>query len=151
MIEGNQNASAGAPCPLPYIIMKLGIQHIHTPSLPYALSTMPTTLALLQCTKLLRWGHQDLLKHFEMQKSLTNQSGNFVELTSLLVTFPLSICCWLIMQCCGSGSWIRDPVPFWPLDPGSGMCRKSGSGSGSRIRAKQPGSYFWVLRNPFLG
>jgi hypothetical protein len=25
---------------------------------------------------------------------------------------------------------IRDPVPFWPLDPGSGMGKKSGSGSG---------------------
>jgi hypothetical protein len=24
-------------------------------------------------------------------------------------------------QCCGSGSGIRDPVPFWPLDPGSGI------------------------------
>jgi hypothetical protein len=24
---------------------------------------------------------------------------------------------------------IRDPVPFWPLDPGSGMGKKSGSGS----------------------
>ncbi len=30
-------------------------------------------------------------------------------------------------QCCGSGirclfdPWIRDPVPFWPLDPGSGI------------------------------
>jgi len=23
-------------------------------------------------------------------------------------------------QCCGSGPWILDPVPFWPLDPGSG-------------------------------
>jgi hypothetical protein len=40
MIEGNQNASAGAPCLLPYINMKLGIQYIHTPSLPYALLTM---------------------------------------------------------------------------------------------------------------
>jgi hypothetical protein len=25
---------------------------------------------------------------------------------------------------------IRDPVPFWPLDPESGMGKKSGSGSG---------------------
>jgi hypothetical protein len=25
------------------------------------------------------------------------------------------------LQCCGSGSGIRDWVPFWPLDPGSGM------------------------------
>ena len=31
---------------------------------------------------------------------------------------------------CGSGSEIRDLVPFWPLDPGSGMGKKSGSGSG---------------------
>jgi hypothetical protein len=27
MIEGNQNASAGEPCPLPYIIMKVGIHY----------------------------------------------------------------------------------------------------------------------------
>jgi D-ribose pyranose/furanose isomerase RbsD len=27
----------------------------------------------------------------------------------------------LCHQCCGSGSGIRDPVPFWPLDPGSGI------------------------------
>jgi hypothetical protein len=25
---------------------------------------------------------------------------------------------------------MRDPVPFWPLHPGSGMGKKSGSGSG---------------------
>ncbi len=43
---------------------------------------------------------------------------------------------------------IRDPVPFWPLDPGSGMGRKSASGSG--IRDEQPGSYFLELRNHFL-
>jgi hypothetical protein len=31
MIEGNQNAPAGAPCPLPYIIMKVGLlQYSHT-------------------------------------------------------------------------------------------------------------------------
>ncbi len=44
---------------------------------------------------------------------------------------------------------IRDPVPFWPLDPGSGMSRKSASGSG--IQDEQPGSYFLELRNHFLG
>jgi hypothetical protein len=44
---------------------------------------------------------------------------------------------------------IRDPVPFLPLDPGSGMGRKSGSGSG--IRDEQPGSYFPELRNSFFG
>jgi hypothetical protein len=44
---------------------------------------------------------------------------------------------------------IRDPVPFLPLDPGSGMGRKSASGSG--IRYEQPGSYFLELRNHFFG
>jgi hypothetical protein len=34
-------------------------------------------------------------------------------------------------------------------DPGSGMGRKSASGSG--IRDEQPGSYFLELRNHFLG
>jgi hypothetical protein len=34
-------------------------------------------------------------------------------------------------------------------DPGSGMGRKSASGSG--IRNEQPGSYFLELRNNFLG
>jgi hypothetical protein len=29
---------------------------------------------------------------------------------------------------------IRDPVPFWPLGPGSGMSKKSRSGSGMNIR-----------------
>ncbi len=43
---------------------------------------------------------------------------------------------------------IRDRVPFWPLDPGSGMGRKSASGSG--IRDEQPGSYFLELRNHFF-
>jgi hypothetical protein len=42
---------------------------------------------------------------------------------------------------------IRDPVPFWPLDPGSGMSKKSGSGSG--IRDEQPGSCLLKLRNQF--
>jgi hypothetical protein len=44
---------------------------------------------------------------------------------------------------------IRDLVPFWPLDPGSGMSKKSGSGSG--IRDEQPGSFFPELRNHFFG
>jgi hypothetical protein len=43
-------------------------------------------------------------------------------------------------------SGIRDPVPFGPLDPGSGMGKNSGSG----IRDEQPGSYFLELRNHFL-
>ncbi len=29
----------------------------------------------------------------------------------------------LLWQCCGSGSRIRDPMPFWILHPGSGMCK----------------------------
>ncbi len=38
-------------------------------------------------------------------------------------------------QCCGSGSGIRHPLPFWPLDPGS------------RI----PNPYFLELSDNFLG
>ncbi len=34
--------------------------------------------------------------------------------------------------CCGSGSKIRDPVSFWPLDTGSGLGKKSRSGFGIR-------------------
>jgi hypothetical protein len=37
------------------------------------------------------------------------------------------------IQCCGSVSW------------GSGMGKKSGSGSGIRIRDEQPGSYFKAI------
>ncbi len=46
---------------------------------------------------------------------------------------------------------IRDLVPFLPLDPGSGMGKKSGSGSG--IRDEHPGLYFRELRHweQFLG
>jgi hypothetical protein len=48
------------------------------------------------------------------------------------------------------GSGIRDPgwVESQHPDPGSGMGRKSASGSG--IRDEQPGSYFLELRNHFL-
>ncbi len=46
-------------------------------------------------------------------------------------------------QCCGSGSGIRDWVPFWPLDPGWEKVS-------IRIRDEQPGSYFLELRNHFL-
>jgi hypothetical protein len=38
-------------------------------------------------------------------------------------------------QYCGTGSKIRDPVPFLSLDPGSGMGKKSRSGSGMNIPA----------------
>ncbi len=44
---------------------------------------------------------------------------------------------------------IPDPVPFWPLDPGSGIGKKSGSGI--RIQDEQPGSYFRELRKQFFG
>ncbi len=53
-------------------------------------------------------------------------------------------------QCCGSGSGIRDWVPFWPLDPGSGIRDGRQSASGSGIRDEQPGSYFLELRNHFF-
>ncbi len=46
---------------------------------------------------------------------------------------------------------IRDPVPFWPLDPGSGMGKKSRSRSGIRIQDEHPVSYFRVLREKLLG
>jgi hypothetical protein len=46
-------------------------------------------------------------------------------------------------------SRIRDPVPFLPLDPGSGI--RDGKKVSIRIRDEQPGSYFLELRNHFLG
>jgi hypothetical protein len=52
---------------------------------------------------------------------------------------------------CGSGSGIRDPGSGAFLAPGSGMGKKSGSGSGIWIQDEQPGSYFRELRNHFLG
>ncbi len=42
---------------------------------------------------------------------------------------------------------IRDPMPFRPLDPG--LWKKSGSGSGTRIRDEKLGSYFRELRKKF--
>ncbi len=53
-------------------------------------------------------------------------------------------------QCCGSGSGIRDWVPSWPLDPGSGMGESQHPDPGSGIRDEQPGSYFLELRNHFF-
>jgi hypothetical protein len=44
---------------------------------------------------------------------------------------------------------IRDPGSGAFLTPGSGMVRKSASGSG--FRDEQPGSYFLELRNHFFG
>ncbi len=46
-------------------------------------------------------------------------------------------------QCCGS--WIRDPMPFWPLDAGSGWVKIR-----IQIRDKLPGSYFRELKNHFF-
>jgi hypothetical protein len=40
-------------------------------------------------------------------------------------------------------------MPFRPLDPGSGIGKKSGSGI--RIRDEQPGSYFQELKKQFFG
>ena len=42
---------------------------------------------------------------------------------------------------------IRDPVPFWPLDPGSGIGFFRIPDLGSRI----PNPYFWELIDNFLG
>ncbi len=64
-----------------------------------------------------------------------------------------------IRQCCGYGIRclfdpldpavlrirIRDPVPFWPLDPGWWVKNRI------RIRDEQPGSYIRELRNQFYG
>jgi len=41
---------------------------------------------------------------------------------------------------------IRDPVPFCPLDPGSGVGKNR-----TRIRDDQPESYFLERRNQFFG
>ncbi len=54
-------------------------------------------------------------------------------------------------QCCGYGSGIRNPVPFWPLDSGNGMGKQSGSGSGIRIRNLRLKSYFRELKHFFWG
>ncbi len=45
-------------------------------------------------------------------------------------------------QCCAFR--IQDPVPFWPRDPGWKKIK-------TRILDEHPGSYFWELRNNFLG
>jgi hypothetical protein len=50
-------------------------------------------------------------------------------------------------QCCGSG--IRCLFDPWILDSGSGMGKKSGSGSGIRIGDEQPKSYTLELRTIF--
>ncbi len=42
---------------------------------------------------------------------------------------------------------IRDPMPFWPLDPGSGRGKKIKI----RIRDEHPGSYFRELKTIFWG
>jgi hypothetical protein len=52
-----------------------------------------------------------------------------------------------IRQCCGSGSGIRDPVLFWPLDPGSRIGFFRIPDFGSRI----PNPYIWELSDNFLG
>ncbi len=54
-----------------------------------------------------------------------------------------SLPCWVNLgQCCGSGYGIRDPLPFWPLDPGSGI---------GFFRILDPKPIFWELIDNFLG
>ncbi len=57
--------------------------------------------------------------------------------SNILIFFP--VCCGYILQCCGSGSGIRDPgwVESQHPDPGWSY--------------EQPGSYFLELRNHFFG
>jgi hypothetical protein len=43
-----------------------------------------------------------------------------------------------------------DPNSVADSDPGFGVGKKSGFGSGIRIRDEQPGSYFRALKNNFL-
>ncbi len=45
---------------------------------------------------------------------------------------------------------IRDPVPFWPLEPGSGMGKKLGSGSGIRDLGWTTRIIFPRAYKPFL-
>jgi hypothetical protein len=52
-----------------------------------------------------------------------------------------------VNKCCGCGSGIR--CLFDPLDPGSGMGKKSGSGSGKNIPDDISESL--MRENPFLG
>ncbi len=49
---------------------------------------------------------------------------------------------WVVLR-----SRIRDPVPFWPLDPGSGMGKKTGSGSGMN----NPNHISQSIETNFLG
>jgi hypothetical protein len=51
-------------------------------------------------------------------KSLIDYTWIQKQLSSLIILFTGK------KQCCGSGCGIRDPVPFWPLDLGSGMGKK---------------------------
>ncbi len=46
----------------------------------------------------------------------------------------MTFCHGVFFQCCGSGSGIRDPVPFWPLDPDP-----------------DPNPYFWEVSDKSLG
>jgi len=52
------------------------------------------------------------------------------------------------LQCCGSGSGIRDLVPFWPLDSGSRIRNRFFSDP-PRSRIANP--YFWELSDNILG
>ncbi len=73
---------------------------------------------------------------------VTNERKADVLVTALS---KLSLC----FQFFGSGSGIRCLFDPWTLDPGSGMGKKLGSGSGSRMN--NPNHISLQLRNHFLG
>ncbi len=83
-----------------------------------------------------------------------SQSGNCNKILSVLSLSVLYVICswatsltvYCVTQCCGSGSGIRDPVPFWPLETGSGIGFFQIPDLGSRI----PNPYFWELSDNFL-
>jgi hypothetical protein len=88
------------------------------------------------CNKIQRLPVVKLVTTLEFQSWMQNTAQLLIRLCELSqLMFSDS-------QCCGSGAF---------LTPGSGMVKKSGPGSGIRIRDEQPGSYFRELRNHFLG
>ncbi len=74
-----------------------------------------------------------------------NESGS--DTLIQVCTYLLIQMHWRGQQCCGSGSGIQDLVPFWPLDPGSGMGFFWIPDLGSQI----PTPYFEELFDNYFG